>query len=134
MKFRDVTEQAGLRGAGYDMGAAVGDYDNDGRPDLFVAGVNRNTLYHNRVTGILKMSPPNRGSRTKDGLWRPAGSITIATAKLICGSSTTPNGNCPTTATAETPHRGIRMYCHPKYFQGLPAPYIGIAVMAFSKT
>ena len=43
--FTDVTEAAGLAGAGYDMGAAVGDFDNDGWPDLFVAGVHHNTLY-----------------------------------------------------------------------------------------
>src|SRR2546423_1058118 len=36
-KFRDVTQQAGVAGAGYSVGAAVGDFDNDGRPDLFVA-------------------------------------------------------------------------------------------------
>src|SRR5215469_2584978 len=35
--FTDVTEKAGLAGAGYDTGVAVGDYDNDGYPDLFVA-------------------------------------------------------------------------------------------------
>lgn len=34
--FSDVTEKAGVRGAGYGMGVAVGDYDNDGRPDLYV--------------------------------------------------------------------------------------------------
>jgi hypothetical protein len=37
--FTDVTAHAGVAGAGYGMGAAVGDYDNDGRPDLFVAMV-----------------------------------------------------------------------------------------------
>ncbi|HWY75431.1 MAG TPA: VCBS repeat-containing protein, partial [Verrucomicrobiae bacterium] len=37
--FTDVTAAAGLAGTGYDMGVAVGDYDNDGHPDLFVAGV-----------------------------------------------------------------------------------------------
>ncbi|HUD99396.1 MAG TPA: VCBS repeat-containing protein, partial [Bryobacteraceae bacterium] len=36
--FTDVTESAGLAGTGFDSGAAVGDYDNDGYPDLFVAG------------------------------------------------------------------------------------------------
>ncbi|MGH9352939.1 MAG: FG-GAP repeat domain-containing protein, partial [Terriglobia bacterium] len=51
--FTDVTAQAGLAGAGYDMGAAVGDYDNDGYPDLFVAGVHRNTLYHNNGDGTF---------------------------------------------------------------------------------
>ena len=39
--FTDVTEEAGLAGAGYDMGVAIGDYDNDGFPDIFVAGVRR---------------------------------------------------------------------------------------------
>src|SRR3984957_8288404 len=34
--FEDVTERAGLQGAGYGMGIAVGDYDNDGFEDLYV--------------------------------------------------------------------------------------------------
>src|SRR5579884_678808 len=37
--FTDVTEHAGLAGLGYDIGVAAADYDNDGYPDLFVAGV-----------------------------------------------------------------------------------------------
>ena len=50
--FTDVTEQAGLAGnGGYDIAAAVGDYDNDGYPDLFVGGVHGNTLYHNNGDG-----------------------------------------------------------------------------------
>ena len=36
--FEDVTERAGVRGRGYDLGVAVGDYDNDGYADIFVAG------------------------------------------------------------------------------------------------
>jgi hypothetical protein len=51
--FTDVTEAAGLAGIGYDMGAAVGDFDNDGWPDLFVAGLHRNTLYHNNKDGTF---------------------------------------------------------------------------------
>ncbi|MGA2475523.1 MAG: CRTAC1 family protein [Terriglobia bacterium] len=51
--FTDVTPQAGLAGSGYDNGVAVGDYDNDGYPDLFVAGVHRNTLYHNNGDGTF---------------------------------------------------------------------------------
>jgi len=46
-KFTDVTAKAGLTGSGFDMGVAVGDYDNDGRDDLFVGGVHANHLYHN---------------------------------------------------------------------------------------
>ncbi len=51
--FTDVTERAGLAGTGYDNGAAVGDYDNDGYPDLFVAGVHGRTLYHNNGDGTF---------------------------------------------------------------------------------
>src|SRR5262249_6857518 len=51
MNFEDVTERAGLRGADYDIGAAVGDYDNDGHPDLLVCGLHGITLYRNRGDG-----------------------------------------------------------------------------------
>ncbi len=51
--FTDVTEKAGLAGVGYDEAVAVGDYDNDGYPDIFVAGVHRNTLYHNNRDGTF---------------------------------------------------------------------------------
>jgi enediyne biosynthesis protein E4 len=51
--FKDVTKGASLSGIGYDMGAAVGDYDNDGYPDLFVAGVHGRTLYHNNGDGTF---------------------------------------------------------------------------------
>lgn len=52
--FTDVTQQAGVAGDGYSMGVAIGDYDNDGYPDIFVAGVNRNILYHNRGDGTFE--------------------------------------------------------------------------------
>ncbi len=45
--FEDVTEKSGLKGAGYGMGVAVADYDNDGHEDLFVTGYGSNRLYHN---------------------------------------------------------------------------------------
>ena len=51
--FTDVSERAGVTGAGYGMGVAVGDYDNDGRPDLFVANVNQNQLFHNNGDGTF---------------------------------------------------------------------------------
>ena len=51
--FTDVTEQAGLAGTGYDIAVAVGDYDNDGFPDLFVGGVHGNKLYHNNGDGTF---------------------------------------------------------------------------------
>ncbi len=51
--FEDVTEKAGLQGAGYDMGVAVGDYDNDGYEDLYVTAYGGNKLYHNNGHGTL---------------------------------------------------------------------------------
>jgi len=51
--FTDVTDKAGVGGDGYDMGVAVGDYDNDGRPDLYVVGVTKNHLYHNNGDGTF---------------------------------------------------------------------------------
>jgi enediyne biosynthesis protein E4 len=67
--FTDVTEKAGLQGTGYDTGVAIGDFDNDGNKDLFLAGVYRNTLYRNRgdgtfedVTGKAGVSLPDNES------------------------------------------------------------------------
>jgi enediyne biosynthesis protein E4 len=51
--FTDVTVKAGLSGAGYSMGAAAADYDNDGFVDLYVTGVNRNQLFHNNGDGTF---------------------------------------------------------------------------------
>jgi enediyne biosynthesis protein E4 len=53
LTFTDVTEKAGVAGSGYGMGVAVGDYDNDGRPDLFVTSVNANQLFHNNGDGTF---------------------------------------------------------------------------------
>jgi len=51
--FSDVTEKAGIAGSGYGMGVAVGDYDNDGRPDIFLANVTGNQLFHNNGDGTF---------------------------------------------------------------------------------
>lgn len=53
LTFTDVTDKAGVAGSGYGMGVAVGDYDNDGRPDLFVTNVNENQLFHNNGDGTF---------------------------------------------------------------------------------
>jgi hypothetical protein len=54
--FTDVTKEAGLADAGdgnYGMGVAVGDYDNDGYPDLYVTSYGKNILYHNNGDGTF---------------------------------------------------------------------------------
>jgi hypothetical protein len=51
--FSDVTAKAGLAGEGFGIGVAVGDYNNDGHEDLFVAGVHGNQLYRNNGDGTF---------------------------------------------------------------------------------
>jgi enediyne biosynthesis protein E4 len=49
--FTDVTDKAGVQGGGYGMAAAVGDYDGDGLPDLYLTQYGRSILYHNEGNG-----------------------------------------------------------------------------------
>jgi len=51
--FTDVTLRAGVPGGGYGQGVAVGDYDGDGFPDLYVTQYGRNILYHNNRDGTF---------------------------------------------------------------------------------
>jgi enediyne biosynthesis protein E4 len=51
--FTDVTEKAGAAAGGFGQGVAVGDYDGDGFPDLYVTQYNRSILYHNNGDGTF---------------------------------------------------------------------------------
>lgn len=64
--FEDVTEKAGLQRTAWSVGVTVGDYDNDGRPDIFVTSWGEPVLYRNKGDGAfedvtaktgLKMTP-----------------------------------------------------------------------------
>jgi enediyne biosynthesis protein E4 len=61
--FTDVTESAGMRGNFYSMGVAAADYDNDGYPDLFVAGANGYQLFHNNGNGTFSDVTEKAGLR-----------------------------------------------------------------------
>ncbi len=52
--FTDVTEKAGLVSTGWGQGGCVGDYDNDGYPDLYVTGYGKNRLFHNQGNGTFR--------------------------------------------------------------------------------
>jgi hypothetical protein len=119
LKFRDVTAEAGVSGDGYSMGAAAADYDNDGKPDLFVAGVNRNILYHNLGNG--KFEDVTAAAGVTGGEWAVAAGWfdfdrdglldlwVVHYAKWSVAES----------RYCGDKNRGIRVYCHPKYFEPL---------------
>mgnify|MGYP003693803683 CR=1 FL=1 len=52
-KFEDVTDKAGVGNDRWGAGVAVGDYDNDGRPDMYVTNFGESRLYHNNGNGTF---------------------------------------------------------------------------------
>jgi hypothetical protein len=119
--FTDVTEKAGVAGAGYGMGVAVGDYDNDGWPDLFVANVTVNQLFHNNGDGTFTDVTANAGleGATLDGkkMWSAgAGWFDYNNDGLLdlfvvnyCKWEVNHDPYC-------TIGGGARGYCHPQYY------------------
>ena len=117
-RFEDVTAKARVQGTGYGLGVAVGDYDNDGYPDLYVTNYGRNELYHNERDGTFREVTDKAGV-TGGGFSSSAafldydrdGDLDLFVVRYVdwsfgnhvrCGTST------------------VRDYCHPKHFQGIP--------------
>jgi hypothetical protein len=120
MKFKDVTAEAGVAGAGYSMGAAAADYNNDGQTDLFVAGVYRNILYRNLGNG--KFEDVTEAAGIKSDKWSVAagwfdydndGWLDLF---VVNYAHWTPEFD----RYCGDRQRNLRVYCHPQYFEGLP--------------
>ena len=122
--FTDVTEQAGLVGSGFDDGVAVGDYDNDGYPDLFVAGVHHNTLYHNNGDGTFTDVSAKAGLNKPDTQFGPMWAITGAWVDvnndglLDLFVVNYLQWDYATEPLCE--YKGIPDYCAPRSYKGLP--------------
>src|SRR5438093_5768676 len=69
LRFQDVTASAGLARTGWGQGTCVGDYDNDGRPDLFVAYYGHSVLYHNDGNGTFQDVTAAAGVRADAIRW-----------------------------------------------------------------
>jgi hypothetical protein len=122
--FSDVTEKAGLAGAGYGMGAAVGDYDNDGRPDLFLANVTGNQLFHNNGDGTFAdvTQKAGLGGAQMDGMkmwavgagwfdYNNDGRLDLFVVNY-CKWKVNEDPYCSAKS-------GVRAYCHPKHYAPL---------------
>jgi hypothetical protein len=123
--FTDVTKAAGLEGTGFDIGVAVGDYDNDGFPDLFVTGVHGNTLYHNngdgtftdvtKKAGLDKWNDPEYGPLWAEAaVWVDVNNDGLLDLFIV---------NYLQWSYSDQPKcviEGVAEYCHPRYYKGLP--------------
>lgn len=120
--FEDVTEKAGLQGAGYGMGVAVGDYDNDGYEDLYVTAFGGNKLYHNNgdgtFTDVTEQAGVGAGGWSSSAVWVDLdgdGLLELVVIRYLqwdfddiwCGEH----------------KEGYRSYCHPDIFQPM-APLV----------
>jgi len=119
--FTDVTERAGLTGMPqgyYNMGVAVGDFDNDGFEDLYVTGYGGNILYHNNGNGTFTDVTDKAG--VKGGGWSVSagffdydndGKLDLFVTRYIDWSFKN-NRYCG----EQSP--GLRAYCHPDNYDG----------------
>ena len=67
--FREVPNAGGLNGTGYSMGAAVGDFNNDGLPDVFITRFGHSSLYKNNGDGTFTDVTKQAGLATDKGYW-----------------------------------------------------------------
>jgi len=120
--FTDVTEKAGLTGMPqnrYDMGVAVGDYDNDGFEDIYVTGFGGNTLYHNNGNGTF--TDVTKSAGVAGGGWSASagffdydndGKLDLFVTRYV-------NWTFQTNRYCGEKQAGYRAYCHPDNYDGV---------------
>ena len=122
-RFIDVTERARVGHTGYGMGAAVGDYDGDGRPDLYVTCYGKNALYRNRGDGTFEETASRAG--VEAGGWSSSatwadldgdGLLDLYVATYL-EYDTRKHGACAATGPGG---KKTDAYCHPHRFEGAP--------------
>ena len=118
--FTDVTEKAGVGGDGhYGQGVAVGDYDNDGYPDMYVTGYGRAILYHNNGDGTFtdvtdKAGVADEGQWSTSAAWVDYDKDGWLDLVVLNYLEWTPENNL--WCGEQTP--GFRSYCTPDDYSG----------------
>ncbi|HEY1221711.1 MAG: CRTAC1 family protein [Bryobacteraceae bacterium] len=124
LTFTDVTEKAGLAGAGYNMGVAIGDYDNDGRPDIFVASLNGNQLFHNNgdgtFTDVTAKAGVGGGKYAGKKMWSVAAAWVDYNNDGLLDLFVSNYCQWEPVGFAECKDRGQPMYCTPRHYKPLP--------------
>jgi len=120
VRFTDVTEGSGLGDTGFGMGCAVGDYDNDGDPDVYVTNFGSNALYRNNGDGTF--TDRTAASGTDDPRWSASAAFVDYDADghldLVLTNYVLYDAN--TTRSCISFHTGAPDYCVPSDFP--PAP------------
>ena len=125
--FTDVAAKAGVTNDRWGFGVAVGDYDNDGWPDLYVANFGKNRLYHNNHDGTFTDMAEKAGCSWAIGrAGRP-----LATTTATAGSISSSPATCTTTMTSRRrwidqggvaanfcQFRGVNVMCGPRGLKG----------------
>ena len=118
--FTDVTEEAGIRtDGGFFFGVAVGDYDNDGYPDIYMTGYRHSVLYHNNGDGTFTDVTAKAGVGD-DGVWATAAAWLDydrdGKLDLLVTNYVQFDVDHPVSCGDNRP--GYRGYCHPDSFAG----------------
>ena len=114
-KFQDVTAEAGLAGAGFSMGAAAADFDNDGWTDLFVPGAGRNLLYRNNHGHFELLHQAIRDEKwSAAGAWLDYDGDGKPDLFVVNYLDWTPSFD----RFCGDPAKNIRVYCSPREFRG----------------
>jgi hypothetical protein len=118
--FTDVTEKAGVGGEGhYGQGVAVGDFDNDGYPDLYVTGYGSAIIYHNNGNGTFTDVSAKAGVADLGGWSTSAGWFDYDKDGWLDLVVTNYIEWTPKTNIWCGEHRpGYRSYCHPGNYRG----------------
>ena len=114
--FTDVAMAAGVADTGYGMGCAVGDYDNDGFPDLYVTNFGANVFFHNNGDGTFTDVTTQTG--TGDTRWGASCAFVDYDNDGFLDLYVTNYVKYTIESGQVCMNKGVRVYCDPRLYEG----------------